>query len=307
MTQQVFITSAASGFPVGSTQALSEQQALAVIGANQGRPANSVVPRSVSPLDTNPAAQAVAGVGMIPNISDVYTAVANAMALAAAVAVGGCSLPPGKFYVATNVVFAKSPGVMRGAGANNGAYFFSTTQAGSLAEQNAGTTLATTSRTGWLLGIDVSGFTVRDIHFQNESAVNGTGIATAGGGIRIGSQLAATGLPSSQANATTIEDCSFYGFWNDIDHYSADSYKLCNNNILNFVNAGISINNLYNPGTGNPSDYGDPIISGNQITSGLMLKGPAGWQWHRAATTYMDLTVWALKPCLYRQFLCCQA
>lgn len=213
-----------------------------------------------------------AGIGVLltPNASDAATRTANGISLNAALALGGTILvPQGKFYFNTNAISATKPGRLQGQGANNGAYFFSLTQAGSLAEQQAATIFATVSRTGWLFGIDTSGFEVTGVHFQNESAVNGSGIATAGGGIRVGSFLASTGMPSSQANAANIHDCSCYGFWVNIDFYSADSYKLNNNQIINWVSRAIVVRNLYNPNTSLVYDYGDPIISGNQIATGI--------------------------------------
>lgn len=204
-------------------------------------------------------------------------AAANSALINAMLAQGGhMQLPPGKYYVTANALSATQPGTLRGAGKNNGAYFWATTNAASLAEQNAGTTLACTSQTGWILGIDVSGFKVEGIHFQNESAVNGAGIATAGGGIRIGSQLAATGMASAQANGTEILSCSTYGCYVGVDLYSSDAFIIQRNNIVNSVKAGIQINNLYNPNTALVYDYGDPTISGNQITSGVFSAGSTG-------------------------------
>ena len=202
---------------------------------------------------------------------------ANSAAIQAMLAVGGnMALPAGKFYVNENVLSALAPGVLRGAGKNGGGYYFATTNAGSLAEQVAGTTLAVISRTGWILGVDTPGFCVENVHFQNESAVNGAGIATAGGCIRIGSLLATTGLASSDASGCVIDKCSFYGGWVNIDHYAADTYTITNNTVTNFADAGIQINNSYKPGAANVSDFGDPYIAGNQITSGVFSAGKTG-------------------------------
>ncbi len=207
--------------------------------------------------------------------SDARTA--NSAAIQAMLAVGGnMALPAGKFYVNENVLSALAPGVLRGAGKNGGGYYFATTNAGSLAEQSAGTTLAVISQTGWILGVDTPGFCVENVHFQNESAVNGAGVATAGGCIRIGSLLATTGLASSDASGCVIDKCSFYGGWVNIDHYAADTYTITNNTVTNFADAGIQINNSYKPGAANVSDFGDPYIAGNQITSGVFSAGKTG-------------------------------
>ena len=216
--------------------------------------------------------------GLVADLTS--AAAANSTIIAAALAVAGDhALPTGKFYVNADVLKATARGTLRGVGANNGAYFWSTSQAGNLAEQSSTTCLACVSRTGWILGIDISGFSVRGIHFQNESAVNGAGIATAGGGVRVGSLLASTGIASSQANGTSISECSFYGCYVGIDHYSADSYVISECRIHNFVAYGIQINNSYNPSAGNVSDLGDPVISGNQITSGLFSASATGIRW----------------------------
>lgn len=218
--------------------------------------------------------------GTINLAPGIAAATANSAIIQAALNLGGLiQLPAGKFYVNANALKAVALGTLYGAGSNNGGYFWSLTQAGNLAEQAAGTTLATISQTGWILGLDVSGFNVEGIHFQNESVVNGAGVPTAGGGVRIGSLLATTGIASSKANGTRITKCSTYGCYVGIDLYSADSYVITENVINNFVWAGVQINNCYNPNTANPSDFGDPIISGNQITNGLYGIGASGIHW----------------------------